>query len=203
MKKPLFLSLGMALCLLLTSCVVTSDNPLSPPETAKPDVKLLGKWQSKDDADEIYFFTIKDAHWMHLEVQKKDHPSDSYDLFPTIVGNHEFLNVIQLVKDDKGNITKQGYYIVLYDISPDRVLSTRLMDQDKAAALVKAGKLKGIVKQNGDTSSQSPLAPSHTDVDVTLQSTGADLVAFIEKSGTKSLFSDKPSTMVPIKTVER
>jgi hypothetical protein len=203
MKKPLFLSLGMALCLLLTSCVVTSDNPLSPPETAKPDVKLLGKWQSKDDPDEVDFFTIKNEHWMHLEIQKKDRPSDSYDLFPTIIGKQKFLNVIQLVKDDKGNITRQGYYIVLYDISPDHVLSTRLMDQDKAAALVKSGKLKGIVKQNGDSSSSSPLRSSHPDVDITLQSTGADLIKFIQNSGTEAFFSDKASTMTPIKTVER
>ncbi len=202
MKKPLFLALGMALCLVLTSCMVTSDNSLSPPETAKPDIKLLGKWQTKDD-DDVYCFTIKDEHWMHLEVLKKNQPSDSYDLFPTTIGKQKFLNVIQLVKDDKGEITRQGYYIVLYNISPDHVLTTRIMDQDKAAALVKAGKLKGIVKRNGDSSTANPLAPSQPDVDVTLQDSGADLVKFIEKSGTKSLFRDKPGTMTPITTPER
>lgn len=193
MKKPLVLSLGLALCLLLSSCVVTSDNPLSPPETAKPDRMLLGRWQSKDSPDEINIFTIKDEHWMHLEVRKKNQPSESYDLFPTIVGNNQFLNVIELGTDDKGHPTKMGYFIVRYEISPDYVFSTWMMDQDKAAALVRAGKLKGIVHQDKNASMVGQ--PPHPDVDVTLQDTGENIAKFIQRHGVKALFSDKPGVM--------
>src|SRR5579859_3972891 len=130
MKKVLSLSTVPILCLLLTSCVVTSDNPLSAPEKAKPDPALVGQWQNKDDPSETYVFSIKDEHWMHIEDRKKDHPPESYDFFTTKVGENTFLNVIHLGKDDQGQPTHEGYFIVRYRVSADHVLTTFYIDQD-------------------------------------------------------------------------
>jgi hypothetical protein len=70
-----------------------------------------------------------------------------------------------------------------------------MLDQDKAAAAVRSGKLKGTIHQN-----QSKIGnPPHPDVDVFLQDSGANMVKFIHENGPKALFSDDASEMVRVK----
>ncbi len=199
MKSFLPLVLGSILCLLLTACVTISENPLSSPETAQPDPKLVGTWQEKGDADETMAFTIKDAHWMHLEDRKKNHPSESYDLFITVIDGHRFLNALRLGNDDQGHPLKKAYFILRYEAS-DRVFSTWMIDQDKAADAVRSGKLKGTIHQ--DKNAMKVGDPPHPDFDVELQDSGENMVKFIQHAGPKALFSDKRSEMIRVENAK-
>jgi len=173
-----------------------SDNPLSSPDTARPDPRLAGAWVGKneDSPDDVFRFTPTKGAWMHLTIthsDKKEKP-DSYDLFPTVIGKHTFLNVRMIGKDEHGRPLK-GYYIVRYSISSRQVLSMWPLSNEAAAEAVQDGKLKGII-HNQDL----PEISAHSDVDVTLQDTSANLVRFIQSHDLDDVFDDK---MNPLKRV--
>lgn len=197
MKKYLPLVLGSVFCLLLSSCVATSENPLSSPETAQPDPKLVGIWHEKGDSDETYEFTVKDAHWMHVEDRKKDKPSESYDMFVTVIDGNCFLNARHVGLDEQGHPFKKEYFIMRYEVT-SHVFSTWMLDQDKAADSVRSGKLKGTIHENQSTVGNPP----HPDVDVFMQDSGANLVKFIQHNGPKALFSDKPGVMLRVENAK-
>ena len=190
---------GSILCLLLSSCVATSENPLSSPETAQPDPKLVGTWHEKGDPDpnETYEFTVKDAHWMHVEDREKDKPPESYDMFVTVIDGNRFLNVRHVGLDEQGHPFKKEFFIMRYEVT-SHVFSTWMLDQDKAAEDVRSGKLKGTIHQNQSTVGNPP----HPDVDVFLQDSGTNLVKFIHENGPKALFSEKPGKMLRVQTAK-
>jgi len=202
--KPAFrLVLGAALCLFLTSCVTDSVNPLSSPDTAKADPRLVGDWLGQDQ--EKFHFSVTNGAWMHVVITPEptdaaDRPSmidnkpEEYDLFPSVIGKNTFLNVVMLGKDDKGNPTKT-YVFIRYKFSGDDILNMWTLSQDLPAAAIRAGKLKGLVKQNDLTLSQ----PARPDVDVTLQDTSANIVKFIQNSNIDDLFKDKMNPLNRVK----
>ena len=197
MKAPLILGLGFALCLLLTSCVVTSDNPLSSPDTAHVDQALVGDWFGKKDQD-TFHFSVTNVPWMHVVITHKqaDQKPDEYDFFPTVIGNNTFLNVVLIGKDDQGHPTK-SYVFVRYLISSDHVLRRWMMSRDAMAAAVRAGRLKGTVHQD-----KNPMMvgdPPHPDVDVTLQDTSVNMVKFILGVDLTALFNDKMEPLYRVK----
>jgi len=197
MKNFLPIALGSILCLLLTSCVTTSEYPLSSPGTAQPDLKLVGTWHEKGDNDETYEFTVKDAHWMHIENRKEDKPPESYDMFVTVIDGNRFLNVRHVGNDEQGHPFKKEFFILRYEVT-DHVLSTWMLDQDKAAAAVRSGKLKGTIHQN-----QSMVGnPPRPDVDVFLQDSGENMVKFIHENGPKALLSDKADKMLRVENAK-
>ena len=139
------------------------------------------------------------AHWMHVEMvpDKAGEKTEAYDLFPTVIGHDTFLNVVMIGKDDQGHPTK-GYYFLRYTVSGNHALHMWMISQDAAAAAVRAGKIQGVVRDN-----HTPVLgvkPPHPDVDVTLQDTSANLVAFIQGSDAAKLFSDKMETLYRVKT---
>lgn len=205
MKTLSSLALGVTLCLFLTSCVVTSDNPLSSPEAAKPDPKLIGDWFQKKD-QETFHFTETHGGWMHVVITPKpvdkagnmiNRKPEEYDFFPTTIGDNTFLNVVLIGKDDKDRPTK-GYVFLRYTIEHDHVLQMWMISQDEVAAAVRAGNLKGVVQED-----KEPIMvghPPHPDVDVALQSSSSHIVKFIESSDLKKLFSDKMEPLRRIKS---
>ncbi|MCE0484166.1 MAG: hypothetical protein LV479_08015 [Methylacidiphilales bacterium] len=193
MKTLSRLASGALLCLLLTSCVVTSDNPLSSPETAKPDPRLVGDWFTKAEGD-VFHFTITHGAWMHVVITSKadnrpgmiDRKPEEYDFFPTVIGNETFLNVRLIDKDKQGHPLKT-YTFLRYSISPDRILRMEMISQDAVAEAVRAGKLKGTIHQD-----KNPLMvgqPAHPDIDVTLHDSTSRLFAFLRDSNRDTLFS--------------
>jgi hypothetical protein len=192
MKLYRGLVLASAMTLLLTSCEVTSENPLSSPATAQPDPKLVGRWHEKGAKDEILEFTVKDAHTMRLEDRKRNQPSESYDVFVSIIGGHHFLNARHIDNDDPSGATKSDYFIVRYEVS-DHILTTWWLDQDKVAEAINSGRLQGVVRQDKDSSKAGH--PAHSDVDVTLRDSGRNLANFIRRNSVDALFSDKSSEL--------
>jgi hypothetical protein len=185
MKTRSSIALGIALCLLLTACGTTSVNPLSSPDSAQPDPKLFGAWHPRDDASEIYTIFPKDAHWMHIVDKKKDQPPQEYDAFVTVLGKLRILNVLNVEKDAKGNV-KKSYILNIYEASANK-FTIYWIDQEKAADLIRAGKLKGTIKEN--KSSAGPQA----DMTVQITDTTANIVALLNAQGPDALYDSKPS----------
>lgn len=196
MKPSLSLALGSVLCLILAGCTVTSDNPLSSPDTAQADQRLVGDWFSKKDKT-TFHFTVSKGGWMHVKITQSNPggKTDSYDFFPTTIGSTTFLNVQN--EDDDGHHIK-GYILLRYTISGNHVLQMWMASQDEAAAAVRAGKLKGIVHENKN-SMVAVGNPPHPDVDVTLQDSPARLVKFIQGTDVEKFFSNKMEPLTRIK----
>lgn len=128
-------------------------------------------------------------HVDFLHPKEKSAPNegpDSYDFFPTVIGRETFLNVVMIGKDDDGHPTK-GYLFLRYKFSGNNVLTMWRMSQEMPAAAIRAGRLKGLVKQSSSTLAQPP----RPDLDVTLLDSSANIVRYIENSNLDELFSDK------------
>jgi hypothetical protein len=186
--------LASALCLLLTACQPKSVCPLSSPETAQPDLRLIGDWRDSNDPDHNTFrFSVTKPHWMRVEVipAKPGAKADTYDCFTTVIENETYLNTRMLEKQDDAKIARY-YQFTRYTLSPDGVLQMWMMSEDAVAAAVHAGKLRGNVEVINSSPENKSL---HPDVDVTLYDSSAHLVRFIERSNIYALFSEKGNTL--------
>jgi hypothetical protein len=164
-----------ATCLVLCSCVVTSEHPLVGPDSTTVDPKLVGVWHTKEKNDQIDTFSIKDAHTMRVVEKEAGKPAKTH--FFTIASiNGE--NYMQLLNYDEST---PGYLFVRYRIIPGRgVVTTWVMDSTKVAALVRLGALNGkVLKTYGE------------DVDVKLIGDGADLARFLSTHSPDALFRDE------------
>jgi hypothetical protein len=177
----------------MTGCVTVSDNPLSSPEASRPDPNLIGTWHEKGVTDETIEFTMTDAHWMHVKDTKKDKPASEYDLLATTIDGQHFFSCRPVGLDEQGHRFKEQYYIFRYEIS-GKTFSQFWLDQDKAAAAIRSGKLKGVIHQLDKVTMGGN--PPHPDFDVTLQDSTENLAKFIQKEGPKALFNDKSSELV-------
>jgi len=200
MKKTFSLALGLAFCLLLASCTTDSVNPLSSPDTAQPDQRLLGDWRGKKNPDKITFrFSMaKQPHWMHVEMipDKAGEKTDAYDLFPTVIGDNTFLNVLTTGNDEQGH-PRKSYTFVRYAVSSDHTLQMWMISQDQAAAAVRAGKIQGVVHENKHAI--TPGQPAHADVDVTFQDSSENLFKCVQNSDVDVLFNDKLETLYRVR----
>lgn len=201
MKTPFVPILGFALCLLLSSCIVTSENPLSTPANAEADPKLLGDWYGKKEQN-LFRFTMRKSPWMHVDIisSKPGDKMDSYDFYPTTIGNNNYLNVVITGKDDDGKPTK-AYTFIRYTISHGRALQMWKISQDVTAAAVKAGKLKGTVHQ--DKSPMMVGTPPRPDVDVSLTGSTASLAKYVRNADVSTLFSDKMEPLYRVNPSEK
>ena len=197
--KPYFsFGLGAALCLLLTSCVVDSVNPLGSPESAKIDQRLLGYWVAPNG--DIVHFSAKDTHWMEVVTTPK--PSEASDnstatqkpepnvFFVTTIGEDNYLNM-----RSTNNGSKVTYSLFRYTITPDQTLHMWGLSQDEMASAVRAGKLKGAVREQGTTGH-----PPHTDVDVHLTDSSDHLVKYIARHDPTDLFDAETDPLTKVRT---
>jgi hypothetical protein len=193
-KMNRYLVLGLPICLLLTSCVTDSQNPLSSPETAQADQRLLGDWSDKKDPGTGRVSMTNAAPWMQVEsIDDKTGQKTDYDFFPTVISGTSFLNVQGAVADSDGHPSK-NYVFLRYTISSGDVLQMWMISQDAVIAAVRAGKLKGIVHQDR-------ISPHNGDADhdVTLLDTSANLVKFIRNSNVHALFNDEMEPLYRVK----
>ena len=105
MNTPIRLVLGVVATLLLVSCKVTSDNPLSAVDSSQADPRLTGDWRSKKNYD-TFRFTSGNGAWMHVDIvpEQLNGKPESYDFYPTVIGSHGFLNVIDTNDQGTSNL---------------------------------------------------------------------------------------------------
>jgi hypothetical protein len=176
---------ALAVGLALSSCVVDSDHPLISPAVAQPDPQLVGTWHTKAKVDEIITFSIKNAHWMHVEDVKAGKPAETHDFTVAVINGERYM---QFHHYDE---SMPEYAFLRYRMIAGRgVMTTWSMDSDKAARLVRAGALKGVVHQ---TSSKG--SPKWTNVDVTLTAGSPALAKFLGEDGPHTLFSNEGSNL--------
>jgi len=197
-KRYFYFLLGAALCLLLTSCVVDSENPLGSSESAQIDQCLLGDWIAPNG--DIIHFSAKDAHWMvALTTSKSSGSSDNSTanqkpepnlFFVTTIGDDSYLNMRSV-----GEGSKVTYSLYRYTIAPDQTLHMWGLSQDEMAAAVRAGKLKGTVREQGTTGH-----PPHTDVDVHLTDSSEHLVKFIARHDPTDIFDTETDPLTKVRT---
>jgi len=180
------------MCLLLTACVVDSENPIGLPESAQIDQRLLGDWVAKNG--DIVHFSAKDAHWMMaVTAPKEPDPAKNPkpDLFfVTSIGDDTYLNMRSVSKD-----SKTTYSLFRYTITSDQKLEMWGMSQDEMAAAVRADKLQGTVQDRGTTGK-----PPHPDVDVHLTDSSENLVKFISRHAPTDIFDDETDPMTKVAT---
>jgi len=197
--KPAFnFALGAAVCLLLTSCGVTSENPLGSPKSAQIDQRLLGDWVAQNG--DIVHFSAKDSHWMlAVTTPKSSGLSDSAPgnkkpepnlFFVTTIGDDTYLNMRSV-----GEGSQTSYTLYRYTIAPDQTLHMWGMSQDEMAAAVRAGKLKGTVREQGTTGH-----PPHTDVDVYLTDSTEHLVKYILRHDPTDIFDAEADPLTKVWT---
>ena len=201
MKTSCLAALGLALCLLLSSCIVTSDNPLGSVDNAEADSRLLGDWYGKKEQN-MFRFTMKKGPWMHVDIisSKPGDKMDSYDFYPTTIGKNTYLNVVITGKDDQDKPTK-AYTFVRYTITRNRVLQMWRISQDVTAAAVRAEKLKGTVHQ--DKNPMMVGTPPRPDVDVSLTDSTTTLAKFVRNADVSTLFSDKMEALYRVNPSEK
>jgi len=163
-----------AACLILCSCVVTSEQPLAGPESGQIDPQLVGVWHTKEQNDETYTFSIKNAHTMRVAEKEVGKPAKTHYFSIAVIKGESYM---QFLDYDEST---PGYLFVRYRMIPGRgVATTWIMDSKKAAALVRSGVLKGkVLKTYGD------------DVDVKLTGDGAELARFLGTHDPDALFRD-------------
>jgi hypothetical protein len=204
MKNQLFSALGLAVCFLLSGCVVDSENPLSPPEAAQIDQRLLGDWVASN-GDNVHF-SAKDAHWMQVVTQSKvddskrpskiDRAPETYDFYVTTIGDQTYLNVKMVDKDHKDGMPVT-YLFYRYKIASDGTLHFWPMGQDEMADFVRTGKIKGTVHQ--DAHPMMSGNPPKPDVDVHLTDSSENLVKFIVRHGADA-FGDETEPLTRVRT---
>ena len=141
------------------------QNPLSDPQTSKPDERLVGVWRWRnEDGSVIYYHAghagdkfpdsvLRVAFVRHVEG-KVESPGESW-MFPTVLGEKSYLNAI----DKKGQRDKpseergwrteavDSYYILKYQVDGDRLLVWE-MDADAKKQAIKDGQIKGVIEPN-------------------------------------------------------
>ena len=198
MKPYLNWVLSAAPCLLLTSCVIDSENPLGSPKSAQIDQRLLGDWIAQNG--DIVHFSAKDAHWMvAVTTPKSSGSSDSSTLnqkpepnllFVTTIGDDSYLNMRSV-----GEGSKVTYSLFRYTITPDQTLHMWGLSQDQMAAAVRARRLKGTVHEQGTTGH-----PSHSDVDVHLTDSSEHLVKYISRHDPTDIFDAETDPLTKVRT---
>ncbi|MEO6053267.1 MAG: hypothetical protein ABIP97_04575 [Chthoniobacterales bacterium] len=163
----------------LSGCYTESKNPLSPSEGAIADLRLIGKWKTKDGDLLIITATHKGA-WMHLEEvpSKKGGTTPAfYDFYPTAIGSQRFLNIRMTEYDAKNRPKKRrGYIFAHYEVSKKGTLSFCTMSDEEMAKVVKTGKLKGHVEKGQYLT------------DVFINDSTENLVTFLKTTNLKTIF---------------
>ena len=157
--------------LFLTGCS-DSQNPLSDPQTAKPDERLVGVWRLPNK-DGVTNYHVGHAGGkfsdgvMRVSLVRHDkakgefshgdgtlwttaESSGEFLAFPTVLGEKTYLNVAvteQQVKllEEKGWKAVDSYLILKYRVDGDKMVVWG-MDGDAKKRAIESGKVKGVIE---------------------------------------------------------
>jgi hypothetical protein len=183
----------------LSSCLPL-DNPLSDPDKAQPDTKLLGAWKGIGKKEQRAGFAlllisksgVDDAppgilKWVASEVDKEKDLRTKIPqyIFPTPLGDNHYLHVINpaglgIGRDQPftwSNRNLKSYSLFKYQVAEDKLTIWR-GDHKAVEAAIKKGQVQGTINHQK--------APA---VDLT---GGEDLAKFLTNGGDKLFFPAKP-----------
>jgi hypothetical protein len=200
------------LLVLLAGCTtIYSDNPLSDPETAKPDEKLIGEWMPKQKPKDDY---------LRLTVKKMDapgYPAGTMKLiltpfepggtpvkggairvgviFCTELKGKTFVNLCGRAIEEPAKLPAweklraQGFSILKYSAAQDTLKLWYVGDESPLKTAVKNGMLKGKFQ---------PAGPGGFGPTVRVTDTGANLARLLSKEEAW-IFSGRPEVCTRVK----
>ena len=203
------LAVVLILALTQTACMVTSENPLIAPESAKVDERLFGQWKRVEKDETAHYFIGRAAGItncpeglmvLHLAKIAPNHEIEWGEgpgyLFAAKVGKDDYLHLIER-KDDSKKMTEwnkteiKSYHILKYSIVDDRLVG-QLMDLDVTTMAIEKGKLKGEVhRRKGKDNLETGEVQS-----VILKESSENLRKYLENGGSRTLFNDKEKTVL-------
>lgn len=186
--------------LLFSSGCIDSKTPLSDAQNSKLDKRLAGVWRLSNKDQVTYYHigptTEKFPEGVMRAVAVTHHkgklgsPGELL-LFPTVLGDKTYLNVIVVTEEQVKLIEKKGlgiadaYLIFKYDVDGNQLL-VRCMDADARKRAIESGKVQGVVKENNST---------FTD-------TIANLARFVAEAG-DGLFANGPIKLEKMNIAEK
>jgi len=194
------LIVSLVCSLVLVSCCPTSRLPLSDPKTATYDKRLEGSWRFVSDEGSIAFFhfgKMEGNLTKVISIGNKDNGDLEYTvyaMFPTFIGNSQYMNII--FDDISKGVPKEieGYEFARYEFEKNNnSLVFSLMSANMRTDAVKSGKLKGTIKYNkpSPVDGNKELANNETADSTycaTITDTPDNMIRFIKDSDPKILF---------------
>lgn len=159
----------LLLCLLLTASCIESQNPVSDPNKALPEKKLIGLWKAQNENGEIIFvhFGLPQGklgeHYVYSMQVNHDRDRGLWSkgtewrlIFSSNLGKQTYLNTVQMTPETIHNLESAGwrpapetkYDIFRYELSGN-TLKILVPDQGVLKQAVEQKKLKGEVQKLG------------------------------------------------------
>lgn len=158
MKSMHFAVLGIA-ALFVAGCLpVTTRNPVGTTAGFKQDPSIIGLWKvepQKDDPDDkqgfIAFLNAEEEDTMTAIMVAPGKDSGdwgTYRLKLAMLGQNHFINAWTVSDNGKPAEKDEAAadILLMYRLGKDGKLTLYLLDEEKTAAAVKAGKIKGDVQ---------------------------------------------------------
>jgi|SRR5215470_5880968 len=171
---------GLLLSAVLAGCMPESKEPLAPPSSALPEPRLVGTWFARMDDDQVYLkIRQRDGNW--FDIASFDTAKDGKDTlvyyrgYITQAGSRRIANLQEI-----GSGTN-GYFFATYRLESANRLVVRFVGEKAVADAIKAGRLKGEVKE------------SSLGNDVTISDEPAHIADFLAGADAATLF-DKSLT---------
>jgi hypothetical protein len=154
-----FAILALAALALAACLPVTTDNPIGSTAGFKPDPALIGMWKGrgvdKDDKDGYFAFLRNEDGSMTATLTTFESDADQLDVYQAQVvslGANHIMNVRARSQNGTPANEEDARQIIpiRYDIGKDGKLTLFLLDDKKTTAAIKAGQLKGTVREGSD-----------------------------------------------------
>ena len=152
-----FAVLGLAALFVAACLPVTTTNPVGSTVGFKADPALIGLWkghgedEDKDDQDGyFYFLRNEDGSITAILITPGKDADDwgTFELQTATLGANHLMNVREGLKNGKPNDEElaKANIPMLYRLERDGKLTLALLDDEAAAAAVKAGKIQGTIE---------------------------------------------------------
>jgi hypothetical protein len=197
MKAVRFAVLGLAALFVAACLPVTTRNPVGSTAGFKPDPALIGLWkghgedEDKDDQDGYFYFLRNEDGSITAILITPGKDTDDWGTFTletATLGPNHLMNVREGLKNGKPNDEElaKANIPMLYRIERDGTLTLALLDDEAAAAAVRAGKIPGTIEPG-----------TSGDVHITAEPAAQD--AFFATKEGAALFSKKLVTLTRVK----
>ncbi len=195
MKAIRFAVLGLAALFVAACLPVTTKNPVGSSAGFKPDPALIGLWkghgEDEDDQDGyFYFLRNEDGSITAILITPGKETDDwgTFTLQTATLGANHLMNVHEGLKNGQPNDEElaKANIPLLYRVERDGKLTLALLDDEAAAAAVKAGKIQGTIEPG-----------TSGDVRITAEPAAQD--AFFATKEGAALFSKKLVTLTRVR----
>lgn len=171
------------LALILSACVPESVHPLSDPEQAKVDARLVGLWSARMDGEDAFLhFIPRSDGWTEIVMVSYRNDREAgewlvFRMFASRIDGRDYMNVRFIAEAGEKSASKR-FFLARYQLSQDDALTIWSMSEPAVESAIKAG-LKGSVKKG------------QFDDDIVIEAEAAELAEFLRRGNIEALFGNK------------